>query len=104
MTYGRIEPILRPCLAALRRVQHAYAWGRVTMQRYRRDDLTDAKAIAHAVTSAAKRRAERGSAQLVERLQRHHPERTPCNRPARAPLDAGWRARPPVEDEREDPV
>jgi hypothetical protein len=48
------------------------------------------------MTSAPRRRAERGS----ERLQRHHPERTP----ARATVDAGWRVRPRVEDEREGAV
>jgi hypothetical protein len=106
MASRRIEPNLRPVAgdrtsSVLCRVQHAYAWGRVTMPRCRPDALTDGKAIAHAVTSAARRRAGRGSARLLERLQLHHPERTPCNRPARATVDAGWRDRPRGEHERE---
>jgi hypothetical protein len=45
------------------------------MPRQEQDDLTEAEAIPLAATGAARRRAERGSARLLERLQRHHPER-----------------------------
>jgi hypothetical protein len=65
----------------------AYARGGVTSPRHEQDDLTDAEAIACAATGT-RRRAERGSARLLQRLQRYHPERTP--QPKYSCLDDGW--------------
>jgi hypothetical protein len=58
------------------------------MPRHEQYDLPEAEPIACAAIGATRRRAERGSARLLDRLQRHHPERAPRSR-ATAAVDDG---------------
>lgn len=73
------------------------------MPRYRRDDLTDAEAIAHVVTSAARRRADAAVPGYLSGCSGTIPKERPAT-PARPTVDGGWPAGPPAEDEREGAV